>query len=223
MAASPSYHEDMTLRRWFPILLAIAVLGVVFGMGALRRPLLRAAGQALAVDEPVEAADIVVLPEWAGRAGAIEAADLIRGGVADRVAVLPVAHGPAERELSRRGVAGHDGTTELTELLKALGIVKVETIANAAGGTEAEGQVLPAWCDEHRFRSIVVVSTPDHSRRARRVLHRSMEGHHTKVSIRSTRFSSFDPASWWRTRDGARTEIVELEKLLLDAIRHPIS
>jgi hypothetical protein len=43
------------------------------------------------------------------------------------------------------------------------------------------------------------------------------------VIVRSARYSSFDPESWWTTRDGLRTEIVEVQKLLFDIVRHPIS
>jgi len=43
------------------------------------------------------------------------------------------------------------------------------------------------------------------------------------VRIRSARYSSFDPDRWWTTRDAVRTEIVEIQKLLLDVVRHPIS
>jgi uncharacterized SAM-binding protein YcdF (DUF218 family) len=96
-------------------------------------------------------------------------------------------------------------------------------IPDSAAGTEAEGDVLLSWCDQRRFRSLVVVSSPDHSRRVRRVLRRSLRNHPTKVIVRSTRHSSFDPENWWRTRDGFRTEIVEVQKLLLDVVRHPIS
>jgi alpha-L-arabinofuranosidase len=69
----------------------------------------------------------------------------------------------------------------------------------------------------------VVVSTSDHSRRLRRVIHRSMKGHSTKVTSHSTRYSAFDPDRWWQSRRGIRTEVVELQKLLLDVVRHPIS
>ena len=87
---------------------------------------------------------------------------------------------------------------------------------------EAEARVLADWCDEHRFRSIVFVSTRDHSRRLRRVLQRSMEGHQTRITVRPARHSPFDPDRWWETRSGVRTEIIEFQKLLLDLIRHPI-
>ena len=92
-----------------------------------------------------------------------------------------------------------------------------------AGGTEAEGRALPGWCDQHGFRSVVVVSSRDHSRRLRRLLDRAMHGRSTRVMVRSARHSRFDPDRWWKTRDGVRTEIIELQKLLLDVVRHPFS
>lgn len=208
-------------RRW--ILSAIVLVGLASGVTVARGPILRAVGRVLVADEPVEAADIVVVPQWAGREGAIDAADLVHGGIASRVAILPGPAKPANSELTRRGILDQDETAKMIQLLRALGVTKIDVIPNAAAGTEAEGELLPSWCDQHRFHSIVVVSTADHSRRIRRVLHRSFLDHPTRVVIRSARYSSFDPDRWWQTRDGIRTEIVELEKLFLDVARHPIS
>jgi hypothetical protein len=201
----------------------IVALGLLAAVPAVRGAILRAAGWALVADDPVAPADIIVLPEWAEIAGAIDAADLVRSGIASRVAVLPGPPKRAELELTRRGIPYVGETQDLVQLLRWLGVAKVEVIPTGAGGTEAEGQVLLSWCDQHQFRSIVVVSAPDHSRRVRRVFHRTMAGHPTKIVIRSARFSEFDPNKWWHTRDGVRTEIVELQKLLLDVARHPIS
>ena len=50
-----------------------------------------------------------------------------------------------------------------------------------------------------------------------------MKGHPTKVTVRSARYLVFDPDRWWETHGGIRTEVEELEKLLLDILRHPIS
>jgi hypothetical protein len=202
------------------IVLLVVVVAVV---PATRHSMLRALGRALVVDEPVEPSDVIVLPKWAGGAGAIDAADLVHRGVASRVALLPEPPTPAEQELTRRAVPHVDENADLLHLLRALGVADVELIPNPAAGTEAEGQVLVSWCSQRQFRSILVLSSPDHSRRVRRVLHRALRGHPTNVAVRSARFSSFDPDRWWTTRDGIRTEIVELQKLLLDVIRHPIS
>jgi len=209
-------------RRWAPLIPAIIVFGVIAGVPAIRESMLRAAGRVLVVDEPVGPADVIVVPAWAGAAGAIDASDLIQRGIANRVALLPEAPELAEQELARRGVSFGDQNAALVQLFRSLKVANVEVIPDPAAGTEAEGQVLLAWCEQHQFRSILVVSSPDHSRRVGRVIRRAMRGHPTKVMIRSARYSSFDPDRWWTTRDGMRTEIVELEKLLLDVVRHPI-
>jgi hypothetical protein len=39
--------------------------------------------------------------------------------------------------------------------------------------------------------------------------------------VRYSRYSEFDPDSWWLTRGGQRIQAVESEKLLLDLLRHP--
>jgi hypothetical protein len=106
--------------------------------------------------------------------------------------------------------------------LRSLGVTAIEEIPRARG-TEAEGRVLPGWCDQHGVRSVVMVSSRDHSRRLRRVLDRAMQGRPTRVTVRSARHSIFDPNRWWQTRDGVRTELIELQKLLLDLVRHPLS
>ena len=80
-----------------------------------------------------------------------------------------------------------------------------------------------AMCDQHQFRSIVFVAARDHSRRVRRMLDRVMKGHPTRVTVRSEHYSSFDPDRWWKTRGGVRTEIIELQKLVLDVVLHPMS
>jgi hypothetical protein len=188
-------------RRWSGIVAVIGLLGVVAGVPAVRGAMLRAMGRVLVVDEPVEPADVIVVPEWAGAAGAIDASDLFHRGISNRVALLPEPPPPPEQELARRGVAYIDQNAALIQLLRSLGIANIEVIPEPAAGTEAEGQVLLSWCAERKFRSILVVSSPDHSRRVRRVLHRFMQGHSTtKVMVRSARYSAFDPERWWTTR-----------------------
>jgi len=41
--------------------------------------------------------------------------------------------------------------------------------------------------------------------------------------VQPERYSIFDPDRWWETRDGVRSEIVELQKLVLEVVLHPLS
>ena len=50
-----------------------------------------------------------------------------------------------------------------------------------------------------------------------------MKSHPTHVAVQPARYSSFDPDRWWETRGGVRTEIVELQKLVLDVVLQPMS
>ncbi len=109
------------------------------------------------------------------------------------------------------------------EELEALGVKNPVRIATPVDGTTAEGRVLNSWIRERGFRTIVMVTTTDHARRTRRVLRRAMKDQPASVLVRPSRYSDFDAHAWWHTRPGIRTEIIELQKLLLDFVSHPIS
>ncbi len=209
--------------RWVQILVVLAL--VVFAIVAIRPvrdPILRSAGWALVVNEPIASADIIVLSLDSGGAGALEAADLVRSGISERVAVFMDPPDGVDHEFIRRGLPYEDAGARQVRELRELGVKDVVQISRV-DGTEDEGRVLPAWSDENHFRSMVVVATKDHSRRMRRVLDRVMKGHPTRVMVQPARYSIFDPNRWWETRDGVRTGIVELQKLLLDVVLHPTS
>jgi hypothetical protein len=70
---------------------------------------------------------------------------------------------------------------------------------------------------------VLLIGVADHSRRMHRVLTRAMRGHPTRVLVRPSRYSEFNPDNWWLTRDGIRAEFVEVQKLLLDMLRHPLA
>jgi len=209
--------------RWVLILvvLAFAAFGSV-AIRSIREPVLRAAGWALVVNEPIAAADIIVLSLDSDGAGALEAADLVQSGISKRVAVFMDPPSGEDHEFIRRGLPYEDAAARQIRQLRSLGVTDVVQISKI-DGTEGEGRVLPTWCDEHQLRSIVFVATTDHSRRTRRVLDRVMKGHPTRVTVQPAPYSSFDPDRWWETRDGVRTEIFELQKLLLDVALHPMS
>jgi hypothetical protein len=207
--------------KWTPILVVLAsVAFAILAIPPLREPVLRAAGWALVVTEPVASADIIVLTLDSGGAGALEAADLVQSGIANRVAVFMDTPSAEDYEFIRRGVPYESAGERQVRQLRSLGVTDVLQITRV-DGTESEGQVLPRWCDEHQLRSIVVVATKDHSRRLRRVMDRDIKGHATRITVQPARYSSFDPDRWWKTRNGVRTEIIELQKLLLDVALHP--
>jgi hypothetical protein len=213
------------LRRpgWAPILLLGLAAVAIVALGPLREPLLRAAGWALVVNEPVAPAEIIVVSLDSGGAGALEAADLVQRGIAKRVAVFVDPPSGEDHEFIRRGLPYEDAAARQIRQLRSLGVTDIEQIRSADTGTGGEVQVLPKWTAEHHLRSIVFVAARDHSRRLRRVLDRVMQGQPISVTVQPARYSSFDPDHWWQSRAGIRTGLVEIQKLVLDVVLHPMS
>jgi hypothetical protein len=85
------------------VVVTLAAAAIV-AVPSVREPVLRAAGWALVVDEPVAPADIIVVSLSSGGAGALEAADLVRSGVATRVAVFSDPPSGEDHEFIRRGL-----------------------------------------------------------------------------------------------------------------------
>jgi hypothetical protein len=203
------------------LVMAALVAATIVAVLPFREPVLRAAGWALVINEPVVPADIIVVSAAAVGAGALEAADLVQSGIATRVAVFSDPPTREDYEFIRRGLP--DEAASQIRQLKSLGVTDVVQISTTEAGTEGEGQALPPWCDRHQIRSIVFVTERGHSRRWRRLLDRVMKGHRTGVTVQPARYSKFDPDRWWQTRDGVRIEIIELQKLVLDAVLHPLT
>jgi len=212
-------------RRWIPMVVSLVLVSVVaISVSLFRYRILRSAGWALVLHEqPIKSADIIVVSMEADGNGVLEASDLVKSGLATRVAVFSftVPPFPADRELIRRGIPYDERGTFEARQLSMLGIKTIEQIPLTAAGSESEADVLPGWCDQHGYRTIVVVTSPDHSRRIARLLQRSMEGHSTKLTVRAGHYALFDPDHWWESHDGVRTEVEEFEKLLFDVARHP--
>jgi len=214
-----------SLRR-LPLVLLLAALLLVLILALApgpREALLRSAGHALMADDPVTHADVIVISTDADGAGVLEAADLVQAGVAPRIALFPDPPDATDREFLRRGVPYFNAAAVARQQLRDLGVTAVEEIPQAVRGTEDEGPALRGWIASSGWRTVVFVCTKDHSRRTRRVLDRALKGVNATVMVKGSGYSDFDPDSWWHSRAGTRIEAVELEKLLLDVLRHPFS
>lgn len=220
-----SFREIKASSRWLIVLLSLLASAVVV-VGAVpdvRRLLLRSVGHALVAQDAPRKAEIIVVSTDAMGAGFLESADLVKAGLATRIAIFDRAPSRVQLEFARRGVQSLDVKAFSIQLLHTLGMTDVVVIPTVVTGTEDEGKALQSWCIANAIHSIVFVSTPDHSRRTRRVLERSLGQRGIVVTVRYSKYSDFDPDSWWHTRTGQRTEAVEMEKLLLDLLRYPLS
>jgi uncharacterized SAM-binding protein YcdF (DUF218 family) len=178
------------------LLSLIFVLVLCLVLYFARRPLLRFAGEAWIVEDPLERADaIIVLSDdnfYADRAQ--HAADLYRHSMAP----LIVASG--------RRLRPYAGVAELMEhdlVERGVPKDKIIRIAHTADNTREEAEVLAPLVAQRKWRSVIVVTSTYHTRRARYIFTRIFPAE-TKVRVTGATDGDFDPEHWWQTRIGIK-------------------
>lgn len=157
-----------------------------------RHPIMRFTAESWVVDEPAAHADaIVVLGDdnfYADRA--THAAELFRQGVAPVVVA------------SGRRLRPNAGISELMQHdLIERGVPKEKIIAFSqdADSTREEAQALAKLAGEHHWKSVVIVTSNYHTRRARYIF-RKVLPNSIAVSVASARDGDFDAERWWEKR-----------------------
>jgi uncharacterized SAM-binding protein YcdF (DUF218 family) len=176
------------------VLLFFAVFCVVVYL--VRHPLMRFAAESWIVEDPIEHADaIVVLSDdnfYADRA--TRAAELFREGKAP----LIVASG---RRL--RPAAGIAELIEHDLIERGVPKAKIVRFSHDADSTKEEAEALAPLFAEHKWRSVMVVTSNYHTRRARYIFRRVFP-ESVDVRVASARDGDFDPERWWEKRKSVK-------------------
>jgi len=188
------------------ILVNLVVLLCVVALCTLiylvRHPIMRYAAESWVVDEPAAHADaIVVLGDdnfYADRA--THAAELYRQGVAGIVVG------------SGRRLRPNAGITELMEhdlVERGVPKDKIVRFGHDADNTAGEAEALAHLAEGRKWRSVIVVTSNYHTRRARYIFQKVFPSS-IRVSVASARDGDFDPERWWEKRKSMKLFVREL-------------
>ena len=187
------------------VLLVIAALCVLFYFA--RHPIMRYAAEWWVVDEPAPHADaIVVLGDdnyYADRA--THATELYRQGVAGIVVV------------SGRRLRPNAGLSELMEhdlVERGVPKEKIVRFAHDADSTSEEAAALAHFAEQRKWKSIVLVTSNYHTRRARYIFQKVFPAG-IAVSVGSAHDGDFDPQHWWEKRKSIKLFAREMAGMFL--------
>lgn len=195
----------MRARLWVAALAAAAALAAVLAYG----------GRVLVAADPLPAAaDAIVLLAGSIPDRTLEAADLYRAGVAPRVVVTRERLPRGEARLRARGVRLPESGELTVGALRRLGVPPsaIVVLRRRTRSTESEAATIARWACARRLRSLVVVTSRYHSRRARLILRRAL-GPGVQLAMRPSRYDGFSARGWWQDRRDAKTVLSEYEKL----------
>jgi uncharacterized SAM-binding protein YcdF (DUF218 family) len=158
----------------------------------LRRPILRFTAEEWIVEDALDKADaLIVLGDdnfYADRA--TRAAQLFREGKAPVVVA------------SGRRLRPNAGIAELMEhdlFERGVPKEKIVRFAHDADSTLEEAQALARLTKERKWRSVIVVTSNFHTRRARYIFQHVFP-QDIQVSVAGARDGDFDPEHWWEKR-----------------------
>jgi uncharacterized SAM-binding protein YcdF (DUF218 family) len=189
------------------------VLALVLVAGIALIPL---AGRVLVVADPLPAAaDAIVVLAGSPRDRALEAAVIYRRGIAPLVVLTREPLPPGTTALREAtGLTLPEGDALARSALVALGVPPraIITLRRRAQSTSTEARTIARWACRSGVRSLVVVTSPSHTRRARLVLAKAL-GPDIALAVRPARADTFAGRRWLRVRRDAKAVLLEWEKL----------
>lgn len=177
--------------------------------------LFRGLGSWLVVQDPLDRADAIVVLGGTMYERQMEAVDLYKEGWAPRLYVLRELADWGEAELIRRGIPYTRIVDLQIDTIKKLGVPADRIhVLDAAGSTAEEAQHVLRLATEQRFGRVIIVTSLQHTRRARLVMNRRLQAAGVTVIVRATRYDRSDTAAWWRSRSTLRFTLFETQRLL---------
>lgn len=174
------------------------------------------AAQFLIIDEPLRPADAIVVLAGARVERWLEAAELYREGFAPALVLSSGIIESAEIQLRERGVEYPKETDLVRNAMVQMGIpaAAITVFGEPVDNTAHEAAQAHRLARERGWRSVIVVTSKYHTRRARYAFQRELGPSGISVQVRGSRYDDAQPNRWWKSRSDFRFVTWELPKLL---------
>ena len=192
---------------------ALMVAAVACGLVALALSAFFGVGRWLVVEDPLARAQAIAVLSGRMPVRAREAAKLYREGYAREVWLTRAAE-PGE-SLQAMGIAYEGEEVYSTRVLRHEGVpaAAIHVLEPPIVNTADEVRVISAALVEEQDRSVILVTSKSHTRRAR-LLWRKLAPRNCRGIVRAAGEDHFDPGHWWRSSGDALDVVREVLGLL---------
>lgn len=171
-------------------------------------------GAWLVVEDPLEKADAVVVLGGTMYERPMEAVELYKEGWAPRIYLFRQVADWGEALLVERNFQYTREVDLQIEVMGRLGVPRaVISILDQANSTAEESDDLLALVTREKFSRVIVVTSRQHTRRARLVMNRKVTPAGVAVIVRPSRFDRSDVDRWWSNRSTLRFTLFETQRL----------
>lgn len=214
---NPKERKKEQMKRGKLIFLAIIVI-ILIQLIAYHQRILMAIGTYLICEHPPQQADVIAIAaNWdetivRARGGA----DLYKKGLAKIVFVPRMAQMESLEEIKQEGIDIPENRDLFIIILGGLGVplAAIETSSQEVTNTWDEAQEVCRFIEKWGYKSVLLVTSKYHSRRAYLTFRDALKGKATVISVPSP-YDSYNPEEWWKREKDMKRVIMEYQKLLL--------
>lgn len=204
--------------RW--ALFAVFVLWAV--LTAYHEPILTRIGGFLVVSHELQPSDLIVCLSGGEVERGLATAELFRRDLAPRVFISPEIPPDGTEALARAGIEIPQTVDILRRILVESGVPDRAILEGErpAKSTMDEAQMVVAAARDRGYRSLIVVTSPTHTRRSLWTFRHAAGEEAMRVLVAPTSYSGFRSDDWWKTRRYVKEVIVEYQKLIYYALEY---
>jgi uncharacterized SAM-binding protein YcdF (DUF218 family) len=210
----PEGSKVSSIARLKWLFFAVALVYVL--VSAYHVPILTSMGRYLVVEHPPAKSDLVVCLAGGNVERGLTAADMYQRGFASKVFVAREIIPDGYEILRRRGVSYPESRDLMVRMLQGLGVPEsaILTSDTPSESTAMEAALVAGLAKENNFRSVILVTSPMHSRRAWLVFRKAMESEGVRILVIPSSYSEFKAEEWWKNRKDAKEVLFEYQKLV---------
>ena len=185
-------------------------------------PILERLGGYLILEHPPEKSDLIVCLAGGNIERGLATADAYKDGLAPHIFIAREELPDGFELLKEEGVNYPESADLLVMLLKSLGIPESAILISDVyvKSTLEEAEIVKKEVDERGFNSLIILTSPTHSRRAWLTYKKVFENNDVRILVLPSKYSQFKPEDWWKRRRYVKDVIIEYQKLIFYALKY---
>jgi uncharacterized SAM-binding protein YcdF (DUF218 family) len=212
--------KPSTFLKWLAFFLII----IYFLVSFFHVPLLTDLGRYLVVEHPPEKSDLIVCMGGGNIERGLATADAYKEGLSPNIYISREKLPDGYELLKGKGIKYPEEGDLLESLLLDLGIPGSAMIRGdlEIDNSWDEARLIKEEVEKRGFKSIIVITSPTHSRRSWLTFRKVFDGADVRVLSLPSKYSKFSPEGWWKDRSYLREVLFEYEKLIYYTLKYGI-
>lgn len=200
------------ISKKYILLIIIFLLAILFS----HQYVLKKIGYFLIFEQDPQKADVIIVLNGRDAERSLAAVDLYNQGYAGLIIMAGLVKQPGSEEFWKRVGNNFEQKNFFQKAIEAMGVPSnaFKRIENGVTSTYDEAIVTRQFLKENGYKSILIVTSKWHSRRAYLTFKSVIKDDGIKVWIYPSKYDTFDPNAWWKKETDAELVFYEYVRLI---------